>query len=201
MNLDLSGIDVLTYHKYNYGKFFYDFIREFNPKIILELGSYMGYSGIHFAKGLKDNNNESQLILVDLWSKYPYKKCSKEKIVENFKKNNMNKEKKVTIFFIEDDAFNVIDWFGTNFIDLIHIDLSNDGDLLKKIIYKCYSKLKKNGYILFEGGSEERDNVEWMKKYDKTPIREFLKNRWFNKNFEYYVKEEFPSLTVCKKIN
>ena len=201
MNLDLSEIEVLTYNLHNYGDFFYKFVIKNKPKIILELGSYMGYSGIHFASGLKENNiNNSQLILVDLWSNYSYKKCSRKEILNNFKKNNFDKENNLTIFFIEDDAFSVIDWIANDFVDLIHIDLSNDGELLKNIINKCYIKLKKHGHILFEGGSEERDNVELMKKYRKTPIRKFLKNKWFNHNFEWYIKEEFPSLTICKKI-
>ena len=135
-----------------------------------------------------------------MWSNYLYRKCSKKDIINSFKINNFDKDKNLTILFIEENVFDIINWIGDDFIDLIHIDLSNDGELLKNVINKCYHKLKKKGYILFEGGSRERDNIEWMKKYNKIPINKFLKDKWFNKNFEWDVKQDFPSLTVCKKI-
>jgi hypothetical protein len=47
--------------------------------------------------------------------------------------------------------------------------------------------------VYFEGGSEERDNVEWMKKYNCKKIRDC------DVPFEV-ISEKFPSLSLIKKI-
>ena len=96
--INLTKVEVLSYDKNNYGKFFYEFVIKMKPKVILEMGSYMGYSGLHFASGLRDNKIKSQLILVDLWSNYLYRKCSKKDIINSFKINNFDKDKNLTIF-------------------------------------------------------------------------------------------------------
>ena len=49
--------------------------------------------------------------------------------------------------------------------DLLHLDISNDGD----IISKMYDKYP-NSKVIFEGGSIERDNIDWMVRYKKTKI-------------------------------
>jgi len=33
-------------------------------------------------------------------------------------------------------------------------------------------RIKKGAIVLFEGGSKERDQVEWISKYNKRPIGE-----------------------------
>ena len=77
--------------------------------------------------------------------------------------------------------------------DVLHLDISNTGD----IILKTYNKLKKyiegGSSIIFEGGSVERDNIEWMVKYNSTPINS-VKNIV---NYEL-LNENFPSLSVIE---
>ena len=48
-----------------------------------------------------------------------------------------------------------------------------------------------------EGGSEERDSIEWMVKYDKPRIRPVLKK--YSNNVRITVLEDFPSITLIKK--
>jgi hypothetical protein len=74
--------------------------------------------------------------------------------------------------------------------DLIHLDISNTGDT----ILKTYNLLPKGSIVMFEGGSIERDNIEWMKKYNATPINS-IKN-----TIDYQVIDSnFPSLSIFKK--
>jgi len=50
---------------------------------------------------------------------------------------------------------------------------------------------------LIEGGSIERDNIEWMKKYNCPPIREEIDtNPIISKYYIYGTYFEFPSITV-----
>ncbi len=53
------------------------------------------------------------------------------------------------------------------------------------------------GILCIEGGSEERDNVEWMKKYNHPSIKEEITNsKILNKCYIYGTYFKFPSLTV-----
>ena len=47
---------------------------------------------------------------------------------------------------------------------------------------------------MFEGGSEERDNVEWMIKYNATPINSIKEQT----NYQL-LDSNFPSLSIIKK--
>ena len=81
-------------------------------------------------------------------------------------------------------------------VDILHIDLGNHGKILEQIIPYWLPKVK--SLVILEGGSEERDNVEWMKKYNKQPIR-----NWLAKNqdkFKYIILKNFPSLTLIEPI-
>ena len=54
-------------------------------------------------------------------------------------------------------------------------------------------KLSKQGICILEGGSESRDNVYWMKEYDKPRIIPVLES--ISKDFYVYTIEEDPSMT------
>ena len=45
-----------------------------------------------------------------------------------------------------------------------------------------------------EGGSKERDNVEWIIKYNKKPINPYLMS--IEENYKIEIIEKFPSLTI-----
>ena len=76
---------------------------------------------------------------------------------------------------------------GENY-NLLHLDISNTGDIIDELELKTRMKRIKGAIVIFEGGSEERDNVEWMIKYNKKPINH-TKAR-----FEV-INPKFPSLS------
>jgi len=83
-------------------------------------------------------------------------------------------------------------------IDMLHIDLGNDGIILEKIIPRWINKTR---LIVIEGGSLERDRVEWMIKFNKIPIKKWLAD--FTKkrgDIEYSTMELFPSVTIICKV-
>ena len=59
-------------------------------------------------------------------------------------------------------------------------------------------KLSENGILLLEGGSIERDNVEWMNKYNKPLINPVIQ-KYINDNFNIQVIGAFPSVTIIRK--
>lgn len=175
-----------SYYQNDLGKTIYDFILNKKPNTVVEFGCLYGYSTIAIASALRDLGN-GKLICFYLWDDYKYKHSTMEETISNIKKHNLD-----DYVLFEKRDFN--DWLDspTEF-DVLHLDISNTGD----IILKTYNKLKKqieNGSsILFEGGSVERDNIEWMLKYNATPInsiKELVKYKLLNENF--------PSMSVIE---
>lgn len=185
-------IDDSIYSSYSLNKIgekLKEIVLEYKPKKIIEFGVLNGYSTIHMAQGLKELGY-GEIIAYDLWEKYPYNHSSKEKVFENLKKYNVHE-------FVSLEQEDIFDWLDKKEqFDLIHIDISNDGEKIKKI----YDKLKsnnniKNSIMLFEGGTVERDKVEWMEKFNKQKIYPLLES----KRVPYQIiVHDFPGLSMVK---
>jgi len=114
----------------------------------------------------------------DLWQNYPYKHTSMEKTQDTIDALGLTKY----IELVELDFYN---WKPEPY-DLMHFDISNHAGHLKYLkSLKDYHFLY--GTILFEGGSKQRDKVEWMKDFQ--PINSS------GINF-ITINEDFPSLSL-----
>lgn len=177
-----------SYEENNYGDFFYSLMRVYKPKKVVELGTKAGFSSYHMARGLKDNG-EGKLYCYDLWEKYPF-----HSVPKSVAEKNLKKYKDIVKFKLR----NVIgvDKLHKS-VDILHVDISNEGGILAKIIPFWVNKTRQ--FIIIEGGSKERDKVEWMSKYKKKSIRKWLEA--FNKKYkdmEYLTVEPFPSVTIIR---
>ena len=179
-----------SYEKNNFGELFYSLIRAYRPKKVVELGTKAGYSAYHIARGIKDNGKGS-LDCYDLWEKHQFSSVPKFFAEENLK------EFKKIITLHHKEAIGAEKKY--KMIDILHVDLSNEGEILEKIIPHWIDKVK--NLIIIEGGSLQRDRVFWMKKYHKQPIRKWLKNLiQLRSDLEYFTVEPFPSVTIIRKI-
>ena len=167
-----------SYQKNNIGKTLYNTVLTMNPSIIIEFGTLHGYSAVAMAQALRDLDSDAVIMCHDLWQKYPYKHTSMEKTQDTIDTLGLTKY----IELVELDFYN---WTPYPF-DLMHFDISNHAGHLKYLnSLKEYHFL--NGTILFEGGSKERDKVEWMKDFQ--PINSS------GINF-ITINEDFPSLSL-----
>lgn len=184
-----------SYSENNYDSLFEAIAKIYNPELIVECGVLDGYSLLALARGAPD----ARVVGIDLFDDYEYKHGSKSTIY--IRANELNIK---NIELIQKDAFLAAEEFDDNSIDVFHCDISNDGDKLEKILNVWWRKVKKNGLILFEGGSKERDNVEWMKKYKKIPISKFKDSLAFgcyeDGSVEFVTITPYPSITICRKI-
>jgi predicted O-methyltransferase YrrM len=187
-----------SYMSNNIGEFIFNTILAFPPGRAVELGVLDGYSSFHIAKAFQIMKLRNTILeAYDLFEDYPYKHGSMESVSEYL--SLVGVKEYVNLF--KENAFIVHKKYKDDSIDFIHIDISNDGDIFNFMIEKWTPKLRHCGILLFEGGSEERDNVEWMIKYAKKPIRpEMNSNKIFNENYIYGTMEKFPSITVAKKV-
>lgn len=182
-----------SYKQNNYGEVFYELVIKLRPKLIVELGILDGYSTVHLAEGLK-NNKCGRIDAYDLFEDYPFKHSNYSEIVEKYKEIECLK-------IFKADAFTVHDRYENDSVDILHVDLSNDGSTIRKIMQLWNDKITEEGIIIFEGGSYERDQVDWMKLYNKEPIRDELLNNFIvRSNYTYETYTAFPSLTVLTKM-
>ncbi len=178
-----------SYEKNNYGDFFYSLMRVYQPKKVVELGTKAGFSAYHMARGLRANGNGS-LDCYDLWENYEFNSVSKSVAEENLK------QFKDIVRFKLRDAVGVDEKYKE--IDILHVDLSNEGGILEKIIPCWIDKTRQ--FIIIEGGSDERDRLEWMVKFKKKPLRKWLKAFSQKRgDIEYVTIEPFPSVTLIRK--
>jgi hypothetical protein len=162
-------------------------MKVYKPKKVVELGTKAGYSAYHMARGLKENGN-GVIDCYDLWEKYQYN--SVPKITA---KNNLKKYSDIVELY-QEDAKGIENKYES--VDILHIDLGNDGKLLEKLVPKWLPKTKQ--LIIIEGGSAERDKVGWMIKYKKQAMASWLKDFSQKEVLDYFTIEPFPSVTIIK---
>ena len=81
-------------------------------------------------------------------------------------------------------------------IDILHIDIANNGDVYEYMFQNYIHKIKDNGIVLMEGGSKNRDNIKWMVKYNKPKIQPILK-KW-SQIYDIKTIGDIPSITLIK---
>jgi predicted O-methyltransferase YrrM len=185
-----------SYKKNDYGKLFEALATIHQPKVIVECGVLDGYSLISFARGCPT----AQIWGFDLFEDYEHNHGSRDAILSEFWDEGLAP----CLDLVKKDAFEAAEDFEDESVDILHIDISNDGDNLRRMFQCWYGKVKKDGLIIFEGGSEERDNIGWMKKYNKTPIKEAKDSLAFDcyedGMLEFVTLVPFPSLTIVRRI-
>jgi predicted O-methyltransferase YrrM len=184
-----------SYEQNNFGKIFFSVVVTHKPIVCVELGILYGYSTYHLAKALK-YNKKGHLDAYDLFDDYAYKHGNKKEVEQLIKKKGIYKF--VTIF--KEDAYGVHKKYSDNSVHLLHVDINNTAETIKKIMKLWDAKIVQKGIILFEGGSEKRDKVDWMIKYKKSPIKpEIESNQIIKTRYTYKTYQKFPSLTILEK--
>lgn len=176
-----------SYKDNDLGKTIYDTIISLKPNVVIEFGCLYGYSTVSIATALKDLGN-GKLICYDLWEDYKYKHSTLSQTKENIERYGLSEY----VEFVKKD-YN--EWLrNPDQFDLLHLDISNTGDTILETYNVLQEHILKGSVILFEGGTEERDNVEWMIKYNAKPITSV-------KSIVNYkvVNESFPSLSIIKE--
>lgn len=198
-----------SYIENNYGKLIEEYIVAWQPSNFVELGILDGYSTLHIANGIKRLSflrkwNPPKLQAYDLFDDYQFKHGRKEEVEKLLKDNNVNEH----VDIIKGDAYKVhenyenvaYDSRGEQLnrgIEFLHIDISNTGNIIKDLINLWHPKIGWRCIILIEGGSEERDNVEWMKKFNMSSIKKELDtNPIISKYYIQGTYYKYPSMTV-----
>jgi predicted O-methyltransferase YrrM len=171
----------------NYGDFIAGLTLAINPEKIVEIGILDGFS---LGKFVDFSPKETKIYAYDLFEDFNGNHSNKDFIIDKFKSNENVK--------IQYGNFNDLYKFLDNDIDILHIDIANNGDTLDFVIDNYLDKITEKGMIIFEGGSIERDNVEWINKYNKEKINPKIK-KYIQNGYNIKTFGKFPSITVIKK--
>ncbi len=175
---------------------FRSLILSHKPKMVVECGVLDGYSTFHIAHSLRFNHRNKGILngfhAYDLWEDYEYKHGNFDEV------HNMiiSQGLRDYVTFIKNDAFEASKFYRDGTVDFLHVDISNNGDTLVKILDVWGDKLSEDGMIAFEGGSTERDNIEWMKEFNFPSIVTALTNL---RGWDFQVLTPFPSMTLLWK--
>jgi predicted O-methyltransferase YrrM len=188
-----------SYKENDFGKTFEMMVIGYKPTLVVECGILDGYSLYHLANATKINSQaeyfKGHVIAFDLFDEYQYKHGNPIDIYNRMKALGVSDYTTI----LQGDAFKVHDRFDDESVDMLHVDISNDGNTYLEIIKRWYTKIRKGGHIIFEGGSVERDSVEWMVKYKKRRIRTVLPIIVGTKKWSVSVLNPFPSITILRK--
>ena len=181
-----------SYEQNNYGNLFYALSMIYKPKVAVELGVLEGYSLIDIASPMRRTGDIAYGY--DLFEDYEFKHDTQENVQDRLNAFHLD-----NIKLIKQDAFEAAKNHEDESVDLLHIDLSNDGEKLKRAFSFWFPKVKIDGLILFEGGSKDRDENEWMKKYDREPIFCFMDELRNKYKVDFITLSPYPSLTIVRK--
>lgn len=173
-----------SYREYHYNKVFQSICFSINPSKIVEFGILEGYSLDCFVNYSQDCDIEAN----DLFDDFPYNAADYNFVTEKYSENT-----NVSIY--KRDFYKSVDLYEDDSIDILHIDIANNGETFEFAIQNYLPKVR--GVMIMEGGSDERDNIEWMVKYNKPKIGPVLKN--YSNDVRITVLEDFPSITLIRK--
>lgn len=175
-----------SYSENDIGRTLYDLVLKHKPKKIVEFGVLYGYSTVVMAMAL-DEIGEGHIHANDLFEDYEFKHSTMAETQGNIDRYGLTK-------YVTLSKKNFEEWLKQpEDFDLLHVDVSNKGDTIEHLYAAVKDQVARGAIVVFEGGSEERDNVEWMMKYNCKKLRDSAVP------FEV-VDERFPSLSMIKKI-
>lgn len=167
------------------GDAMYNTVLKYKPAKIVEFGVYHGYSTVHMAKALQELNSGS-IVSYDLWDKYPYRHTSMAAAQENVDRFGVS-----DIVELKEGDF--YEWIkDPEEFDLLYVDISNTADVIE-LTYNTFKERIDSGeaVVVFEGGTKERDQVEWMTKYNKRPMYPLRETIGYE-----IVNQEWPGLSL-----
>jgi len=172
-----------SYSKNNLGKTLYETILELKPLKVIEFGCLYGYSTVSIALALKQLGR-GKIYCYDLWESYEYKHTTLEETKRNLENHDLSE-------YVEFKHQDYYEWLREpEPFDLLHLDISNTGDT----IAKTYEAVPNGSTVIFEGGSKQRDDVEWMKTYKYTPINSVKEKVGYK-----VLNSNWPSISIFTK--
>jgi len=154
------------------------------PKYIVEFGILDGFSLSHF---ISNSSPNCRIEAYDIFDDFIGNHATKDDLEKKF--NHYNNVK-----IQYGNFYTSLDSFKDNTIDILHIDIANTGEIIPTVL-QYMKKVSSNGVLILEGGSIERDNIEWMKKYKKLSLHDEIQKM---SNVSILTLGKIPSVTIIQ---
>lgn len=151
---DVDEISAWVGHKY----FIYDFVRNVKPKVITELGTHYGTSFFSMCQAIKDGKLNTKLYAVDTWKGDKHTKFYDETIFIKVNEIKHTHYPKLKIKLLRKTFNRASKQFKSNSIDLLHIDGLHTYEAVKHDFENWFSKVRKDGIVIFHDTHEKRDD-------------------------------------------
>jgi hypothetical protein len=163
MNMNFINPDIeSSYQREGMGEVLYSAILELGAKKIIDYGILNGYSTVCMAMAAKQTGGI--VCAYDLFDDYEHNNAKIDIVKENLLKYDV-----LDIVRFKKKSF--YEWIKKpESFDVLHVDISNTGDIIEKLYYSLLPNIKSSVRVFFEGGSIPRDNQDWMIKYEKIAI-------------------------------
>jgi predicted O-methyltransferase YrrM len=156
------------------GEFLYGLTRNVKPKLIVEIGCFIGFSTLHFAQALRENGR-GRIISVDLFEPQPDANLADPLEIAHYYRDKSNFEDIIT--YKKGHSVGIAKQIRPEIkeqIDLLFID----GDHSVKGIFAdfnaYYNELKVGGYLLLHDINPKKCDV-----YGPRVLIDYLKYNWF----------------------
>ncbi len=175
-----------SYKKNNYANVFRVLCFCIEPKKIVEFGILEAYSLKSFIESCPE---KTKIEAHDIFEEFPYNSANFDKITQRFSMHP-------NVSIHRSNFFGAEKKFEDGEIDILHIDIANNGDVFEYAFQNYMPKLSKGGVCVLEGGSLERDEVEWMNKFKKPKIQPIIEK--YKNDYEIKVLKDYPSITMVR---
>lgn len=152
-----------THAENNLGETLYRAVLALRPITIVEFGVLHGYSTMCIAQALRDLG-QGHLLAYDLWDNFPYNHGDRREVQERIRQAGLSG-------YVTLGQRDFFDWLREpDEFNLLYVDIAHDGRAFRAAATALRSHLAKGAVVILEGGSEERDKVWWMERFNKEPI-------------------------------
>ncbi len=146
-------------HKY----FVYDLIRNFKPKVLVELGTHKGTSFFSFCQAVKDALYNARLYAVDTWQGDEHAGFYDDTVFKELEEIKEEYYGSLEINFLRKTFDEAVGEFKNNSIDILHIDGLHTYAAVKHDFETWFPKVKREGIILLHDIFINREDFEVYK--------------------------------------
>ncbi|MBN3039530.1 MAG: class I SAM-dependent methyltransferase [Candidatus Omnitrophica bacterium] len=172
----------------NLGKVIYKTVLDYKPMKIVEFGVLQGYATVCMALALK-KLGRGKIVSYDDWQPHEPHLCGD---IETVKKNLQRYK---VLHLVELKTADFFQWVvNPEPFDLLFLDIDNDGRIIELAITKLQTHIQKGAVILFEGGSEQRDNLDFVIANNQAPMYPLREKLGFK-----VLDRRHPSISICTK--
>lgn len=169
----MKYLNKIPNHKYIWLPIMYKIVYDLKPATIIEYGTGDGGTAVTMGLALLDLyesiGHKGKIQSYDLFEKESegkYIRDVQNPFTDDNAKSLVNEYKLNDIISISHGDFS--NFTSDTKFDLLYFDIGNHGENVLDMYNLCKDSIESGSIVLFEGGSEDRDNVRWM--YNKQKI-------------------------------